>query len=315
MPKKILVVSLLFAVALAAGVSALGKITIGATLMDAKTNWFQWVRAGMEDAAKKYGVDLVVVNTNGDPSTEISTVENFIQRKVNGIAVGAASQTASAAALAKASKGGIKVVAYNSLVGKPGEFPFVGVDNRQLGALNGEAAKKYINEKLGGKANVGVVYSPKYGAISLGRSDGFEEVMKAMPGVKIVSRQIAEDQTLAENVTENMLTANPDMNIIFCWNESSFEGALSAVKTAGKTKQIKVFGVDMSPKVTQAFQTEEDIGGVVTQEPVNIGYTAVEEAVMAAEGKKVPMDTRVPVVLVTTDNLAAFLKTHPYYVP
>ncbi len=315
MSKKSLLVVLLAVAVMSAGISAQAKLTIGATLMDAKTNWFQWVRAGMESAAKKYGVELTIINTNGDPSTEISTVENFIQRKVNGIAVGAASQTASAAALTKAAAAGIKVVAYNSLVGKEGQFPFVGVDNRQLGALNGQEAKRYITEKLGGKARVGVVYSPKYGAISLGRSDGFEEVMKTMPGVKIVAKQIAEDQTLAESVTTNMLTANPDMNIIFCWNESSFEGALSAVKTAGKTKQLKVFGVDMSPKVTQAFQSEEDIGGVVTQEPVNIGYSAVENAILAAQGKKIAMDTRVPVVLVTNANLAEFLKAHPYYVP
>jgi ABC-type sugar transport system substrate-binding protein len=315
MSRKKLSVSLLAALILCAGLAAQAKLTIGATLMDAKVNWFQWVRSGMEDAAKKYGAELIVINTNGDPSNEISTIENFIQRKVNGIAVGAASQTASAAALTKAASGGIKVIAYNSLVGKDGQFPFVGVDNKQLGALNGQEAKRYINANLGGKAKVAVVYTPKYGAISLARSDGFEEVMKTMPGVKIAAKQIAEDQAAAESVVQNILTANPDLNIIFCWNESSFEGALSAVKTAGKTKQIKVFGVDMSPKVTQAFQTEEDIGGVVTQEPVNIGYAAVEEAILSAQGKKVQMDTRVPVVLVTNANLADFLKTHPYYVP
>jgi ABC-type sugar transport system substrate-binding protein len=312
--KKMLLL-FLASILVCASVSAQKTITVGATLMDAKTNWFQWVRSGMEAAAKKYGAELVVENTGGDPSNEISTVENFAQKKVDAMVIGAASQTASASALAKAAASGIKVVAYNSIVGKVGQFPFVGVDNRQLGALNGKEAVRYINAKLGGKAKIAVVYSPKYGAISLGRSDGFEEAVKALPGAKVVAKQIAEDQSVAQNVTENILTANPDVDIIFCWNESSFEGALSAVKTAGKTKQVKVFGVDMSPKVTQAFQTEEDIGGVVTQEPVNIGYQAVEEAILAVQGKTIPMDTRVPVALVTNDNLADFLKTHPYYVP
>jgi ABC-type sugar transport system substrate-binding protein len=139
--------------------------------------------------------------------------------------------------------------------------------------------------------------------------------MKTLPGVKIVAKQIAEDQAIAENTVQNILTANPDLNIIFCWNESSFEGALAAVKSAGKAKQVKVFGVDMSPKVTQAFRSEESVGGVVTQEPVQIGYVAVENAILAAQGKKISADTRVPVVLVTNANLEAFLKSHPYYVP
>jgi len=307
----------LFAGGQAAGsqTGAAKKIVVGATLMDVKSSWFSWVKMGMEEAAAKYGAELIITNTNGDPSTEIATVENFIARKVDAMAIGAASATASAAALTKAASGGIKVIAYNSIVGKEGQFPFVGVDNSQLGYLNGKEAEAYINAKLGGKAKVAVVYTPKYGAISLARSDGFESVMKGMSGVQIVAKQIAEDQSVAENTVQNILTANSDLNIIFCWNESSFEGALSAVKSAGKTKQVKVFGVDMSPKVTQAFRTEESIGGVVTQEPVQIGFKAVENAILAAQGKEIPMDTRVPVVLVTNGNLEEFLKTHPYYIP
>ena len=315
MMKKTMVVGILMVAVLGGALSAQAKITVGATLMDVKSSWFQWVRSGMEAAAAKYGATLIVTNTNGDPSTEISTVENFVQRKVNAIAVGAASQTASAPALTKAAAAGIKVVAYNSLVGKEGQFPFVGVDNRQLGALNGQEAKKFITGTLGGNAKVAVIYTPKYGAVSLGRNEGFEDVMKTIPGVKIVAKQIAEDQAIAETVVQNVLTANPDLNVIFCWNESSFEGALSAIKSAGKTKQIKVYGVDMSPKVTQAFRSEEDIGAVVTQEPVNIGYSAVENAILAAQGKTVAMDTRVPVAVVTNANLDDFLKTHSYYVP
>lgn len=288
-------------------------VTIGATLMDAKNQWFQWVMQGMQEAAKKYGAVITVVNTQGNPSAEVSTVEDFVQKKVDAIVVGAASPTASANALTTAQKGGIKIIAYNSLVGKEGQFPFVGVDNKQLGALNGKAAKDYINSKLGGKAKVAVIYTPKYGAISLARSDGFEEVIKTIPGAPIVARQIAEDQEVAQNMVQNILTAHPDVNVVFCWNESSFKGALAAIKAAGKTKQIKVFGVDMSPTVTQAFRTEEDIGAVVTQEPVDIGYTAVEEAIRAVRGTSIPADTRVPVKLVTNANLDEFLKTHPYY--
>ena len=146
------------------------------------------------------------------------------------------------------------------MVGKTGQFPFVGVDNKQLGVLNGNEAKDYINTKLSGKAKVAIVYTPKYGAISLARSNGFEEVMKTLPGVKVVAKQIAEDQPVAEKAVDRILADNPDLNVIFCWNETSFEGALAAVKAAGKTKQVKVFGIDMSPQVTKAFRSEESIG-------------------------------------------------------
>jgi ribose transport system substrate-binding protein len=294
--------------------SAPAQISIGATLMDSQVAWFQWVQQGMEAAAKQYNVKLVVVNTQGDPGKEVSTVQNFVQQKVSGIVVGAASQTASAAALRDAVTKGIKVVAYNSLVGNAGEFPFVGVDNKQLGIMNGTAAKSYIETSLGGKAKIAIIYQPKYGIIALSRTDGFQEVLKGMSGVTIVDKQIGDTQEDTQTKVQNMLTAHPDIQIIDTWNESSFLGALAAVKAAGKSNKIKVYGVDMSPQVTAAFQASDTIGAVATQEPVNIGFTAVEEAIKAVKGETVAMDTRVPVASVTKANLDAFLTAHPYYV-
>jgi ABC-type sugar transport system substrate-binding protein len=297
-----------------AATKAPAKISIGATLMDSQVAWFQWVQQGMEAAAKKYNVKLVVVNTQGDPGKEVSTVQNFVQQKMSGIVVGAASQTASAAALRKAVAKGIKVIAYNSLVGKAGEFPFVGVDNKQLGIMNGTAAKSYIQTSLGGNAKIAIIYQPKYGVIALSRTDGFQQVLKGMAGVTIVDKQIGDTQEDTQTKVQNMLTAHPDIQIIDTWNESSFLGALAAVKAAGKSNSVKVYGVDMSPQVTAAFQAGDTIGAVATQEPVNIGYIAVEEAIKAVKGQKVPKDTRVPVASVTKATLAAFLTTHPYYV-
>ena len=77
------------------------------------------------------------------------------------------------------------------------------------------------------------------------RSDGFHSVVDNYPGLKMVAQQSADfDRTKAMEVMESLLQAHPNINAVFCGNDAMAMGAYRALATAGKDKQVMVFGFD-----------------------------------------------------------------------
>jgi ribose transport system substrate-binding protein len=81
-------------------------------------------------------------------------------------------------------------------------------------------------------------------------------------------------------VAENMLTAHPDLNGIFCSNESGTKGSAQAIKARGGN--VKLVGFDSSPLLKTELKAGI-IDSLVIQDPFGMGETAVDEAVKAIE--------------------------------
>ena len=82
-----------------------------------------------------------------------------------------------------------------------------------------------------------------------------------------------------------MLTAHPEIQVIYASNEGGTIGATQAVKQAGKAGEIYVFGYDGSDQITTMLLDKDNIlQGVVTQDPYNIAYKAVESLVQYLTG-------------------------------
>ena len=84
-------------------------------------------------------------------------------------------------------------------------------------------------------------------------------------------------------VTENMLTAYPDLDGIFCSNESGTAGAVQALKA--RRGKAKLVGFDFSPMLLDELQAGF-IDSLVVQDPFKMGETAVVTAVRAIRGRK-----------------------------
>jgi sugar transport system substrate-binding protein len=86
-----------------------------------------------------------------------------------------------------------------------------------------------------------------------------------------------------------MLTAHPEVNVIFACNEGGTIGAAMAVKQAGKAGKVFVFGYDASDQLTSMILSEDNILiGSIAQDPYTQGYKAVEALVLALQGKANP---------------------------
>src|SRR3712207_9243157 len=88
-------------------------------------------------------------------------------------------------------------------------------------------------------------------------------------------------------VTEDILTANPDLDAIFAANEPGVLGAAEAVRNAGKAGEILIVGWDAASEEVQGVR-EGVISALVVQNPFRMGYDGVNAAVkMVSQGVQV----------------------------
>ena len=264
------------------------KYQIAAILLQGD-QFYRLNEAGMRAAAKKYNVKLLVDNSQGKIDRELTLVDAYIAKGVDALLVPPKSQTGSVNALRRAHDAGIKIIVYDLALGA--DFPDCTIVSDQvgLGTSTGEEARRYIEEKLDGKANVAVIQYISQ-SLELGplRPSGFVQQIEDMPGVKIVTKQDAWLADMATDVVETILGGNPELDIIWAANEGGTVGAVRAVRNTGKAGQVVVFGTDISEQLAEFLLDDDNVLQAVTaQKPFEMGYSALETAVKVLEGEPV----------------------------
>ncbi len=276
--------------------AASDKLTIAGVVFQSDT-FMQTVQAGMQAAADKAGVELILGNTDNKLDKEASMIDDYIARGVKAIVITPISADGSVAALKRAKDAGIQVICFNTCVNdKTIPSGFLVTKNEDLGIKSGEAAVKFITEKLGGKAKVGVLNCDQFEGCPP-RKAGFEEQLKALPGVEVVADQAGWLADKAQPVSEAMLQANPDINVLWAANEGGTVAHANAVKTLGLGGKVFVFGTDMNNQMGQMLQASDDIlQGVTGQAPYQMGYDSLNSALDVLGGKKVEETTNTPTI-------------------
>ena len=276
-------------------------VKIGAILLDTKHEWFAEVIQGMKSAEKELGVEVKIMSSDSDVAKESDLIDNFIAQGVNAISISPQSDEASVPAFERAVSEGIPVVTWNSKVNSPESKYFVGVNNYDLGAKTGEYTVNYIKEKMNGKAKIAVIGTSKY-SVGIDRVKGFVDQVKQLEGVEIVAQQDAEFKELGLSVTESILEAHPDTQIVWCWNQGALLGSLAALKGKGN-KDILLMGTDMSIDLARAMlEPDSFLLAITTQQPFEIGYTSIKNAVELAQTGKTATEVLVPLKTYTLDN-------------
>jgi ABC-type sugar transport system substrate-binding protein len=266
--------------------------------------FFRLVLFGMRDAATKNGAELLEANSDGKPDKEVQLINTYIANNVDAIVISPLSARASLSALNRAHEKGIVIVTYNTTIESDAPASFVESDQSDLGAKTGQAARAYVENKLGGKAQVAIISGrsqiPEQANM---RISGFQNEITKLPGVKIVADQ---DAWLAEQAVKkvgDILTANPNVNIIWAANEGGTVGAVMAVKNAGKAGKVAVFGTDNSEQLSNFLLDDDHILQAVTgQRPFDIGSKAVEAAVSVMKGQQVEKKVSLPGVLLSRER-------------
>ena len=99
-----------------------------------------------------------------------------------------------------------------------------------------------------------------------------------------------------------MLNRFPEVEGVFCPNESTTFGALRALQESRLAGKVVFIGFDSSPKLVNALR-EGHIQSLVLQNPIKIGYLGVKQIVFHLRGQTVPERVDTGVYLATPKNV------------
>ena len=273
-------------------------ITIGSVIMNNSGEWFAEVMKGQEDAAKDLGVEFSIVSSDNEISKESDNVATFLAQQVDALVISPLSTDGSIAAVESATiDSGIPVVTWNTTVDTD-VTSHVGVVPSELGGNTGKYAAEYIKKNFPDGCKLAIIGDSNY-EIGIERCDGFKDALKELIDdgtVEIVNEQDAELQEEGLDITEQILTANPDVQMIWCWNQVSLLGCAAGLENAQRS-DIVLMGTDMSVELAKDMLGDSiTLQAITTQMPYEMGYTAVENA-------DVEKEIMIPTYTYTKENL------------
>jgi len=266
--------------------------------------FFRLVQFGMKNTAEKHGCELLLANSGNKPDKEIQLINTYITRGVDAIIISPLSSKASYTALKRAYDKDIKVITYNTTVEGDIVSSYIESNQMDLGAQSGKAAREYAEKNFGGKAKVAILaFKSQVPEQSNARSEGFKQEVSKLEGVEIVAEQDAWLAEMAVKKAGDIITANPDINIIWAANEGGTVGAVMAVKNAGKEGKIAVFGTDASKQLIDMLLSKDNVLQAITgQKPFDIGSIALESTVKILKGEHVEKQVSIPGVMLSRNN-------------
>ncbi|MEV5881793.1 substrate-binding domain-containing protein [Streptomyces sp. NPDC052020] len=283
------------------GGSAGKERRIGLSLSTLNNPFFVQIRAGAEQEARRRGVDLTVTDAQNDASQQANQLQNFTSEGLGAIVVNPVDSDAAGPSVRSANQADIPVVAVDRGVSGADTAALVASDNVEGGRLGARA----LAGKLGGEGTIVILQGQAGTSASRERGAGFAEGLRAYPGIEVVARQPADfDRAKGLDVMTNLFQAHPDIDGVFAEND---EMALGAVKALGAKagRSVQVVGFDGTPDGLKAVEAGT-LYASVAQVPKELGRIAVDNALRAADGRRVEETVKVPVKVVTRENAAGF---------
>ncbi len=268
-------------------------------------DFWEQVRLGAECAAKKASGEVEVqwdgVTAETDVNGQVNLLQNFIEQGVDGLVYAATDAKVLYQVTKSAKQQNVTVVNIDSgTEPQPSDVPVFATDN----VAAAEQVPELIAKELG-KEGGEVAFIPfQQGTLTNEqREEGFKNGLKKHPELKLVAEQSSQsDYNKALQVTEDILTAHPDLDAIFAANEPGVLGAAEGVRQAGKAGDIVIIGWDASSEEVQGVE-DGVISALIVQNPFKMGYDGTNAAVkIIREGATVQSEDTGSTI-VTKDNL------------
>jgi ribose transport system substrate-binding protein len=285
-----------------------GGITIAVIPKGTSHVFWQSIHAGAQKAATDLGVSIIWRGPlrEDDRDAQVSEVEGFVSRGISGICLAPLDETALVPPVQEAVRQKIPVVIFDSGLKSDEYVSFVATDNTKGGQLGGQR----LAESIGRKGKV-ILLRYAEGHDSTGkREQGFLDAMKQYPGIEVASSNQygGADVESAYKKAEALLSTykKPDGSLaidgIFTPNESVSFAMLRVLQDNGWAGKVKFVGFDASPNLVKGLR-DGGLDAIVVQDPVRMGYTAVETMVKHLKGQPVEKWIDTGVQVATKDNM------------
>ncbi|EIX1533615.1 D-xylose ABC transporter substrate-binding protein [Cronobacter sakazakii] len=220
-------------------------VKIGMAIDDLRLERWQKDRDIFVSKAESLGAKVFVQSANGNEETQMSQIENMINRGVDVLVIIPYNGQVLSNVVAEAKREGIKVLAYDRMINNADIDFYISFDNEKVGELQAQSLVDKVPQGnyflMGG--------SPVDNNARLFR-DGQMKVLKPFIDsgkIKVVGDQWV-DGWLPENalkIMENALTANNNkIDAVVASNDATAGGAIQALSAQGLAGKVAISGQD-----------------------------------------------------------------------
>lgn len=263
--------------------------------------FWQAVQAGAEMAAEDCGVEITFEGPESEAMVDrqLEMLQTALDREPNAIAFAALDSQAAIPLLERAEEEGIPIIGFDSGVDSDIPVATAATDNVAAAAF---AADK-MAELIGYEGQVAVIAHDQTSRTGIDRVDGFVNRMEEeYPDIEVVDVQYGGgDHLKSTDLARSIILAHPDLDGFFGANEGSAIGVLNAVVELGMEDDLVIIGYDSGQQQIEAVASGL-MEGAITQNPIGIGYKAVEAAVMAYLGEELEPEIDTGFEYYTSEN-------------
>ncbi|MEA5002372.1 MAG: ABC transporter substrate-binding protein [Christensenella sp.] len=232
-------------------------ITIGYSFPTKNNEFWGNALAYVNQAADELGFKVNAVDANNEQEKQVNDVNNLLSSGINGLVLGPQDASVVPGILDACKAKNVPVIIIDRWPGdelKAGEdyVAFIGPNDEQAGydiamSLIDGGAKKIVG--IGGYQGT---------SVAEGRKAGLDKALKEHPEVELLQFVYAgENMDDGDEAIRNLLQAHPDLDGVWCYNDSLALASVNVLKEQGTIDKVKVGGMDLLQPAIDSMKANE----------------------------------------------------------
>lgn len=261
-------------------------------------------------AAEHPELEVRFADAAQDNAKQVADVEGFLQQGIDLLIISPNEAAPLTDVVAKACAQGVPVIVLDRKVNGEQYTMWIGADNTKIGEMAGAYTANWCEEKGLDPCLIGEIRGLEGSTPAQERGDGFRTGLAQNPGAEIVASQNADWlREKALPVSQSMLQANPDLNVIYSHNDPMAEASIISAQNLGlNLDDMLIVGIDGLPTPDGGLRSVMDGRIDVTFVYPTGGAQAIDWTVKILNGEKPPREVILDTIQVTSDNAEDVLK-------
>ncbi len=221
------------------------------TVVFSQCNNSEPYRAAQNNAMKKLwseqpDVHLVVMDAQQDSVRQIAQIETAIRMKPQLLIVAPNERAPLTEVMKQAVEASIPVICMERDIVEPNYTSWIRVDNRAIGRMIGQFVVEALTKKYGEpRGNIVEIAGLKGVEAETNRKLGAHDIWDTYPKIKVVTESVANwSQSLAKDRMTEILSAVPQIDVVFGRSDPMAIGAYLAARERGRENEMIFVGID-----------------------------------------------------------------------
>lgn len=279
------------------------KYVVGVVTKSSSSEYWMSVHSGMEAAASELDMEVVFLAPDSELKQDVQEklVEKLIERNVDALAVAPINSYDTPAYMEEVEESKIPTVSFDTAFEKQ-KFPYVGIDNKQIGYRLAEV----LAEEIGHKGEVGIVSGSLEQMGHKERVEGFLEYMETEPEITVAFTESGyANLRMSGEKVRSILQEYPDVKGIFT---TSAVTALGLSDATGD-RDIKIVTIDEQKDALDAIESGA-LSALAMQSGYEIGYETISLLNKMRNNEECSEDFLVETEILTQENVAEYRREH-----